>query len=275
MGLGDAAVVDIRPLLPGERRALVDLLAELSPEEWQTPTACPGWTVKDVALHLLDDELGWLSRGRDGDLSGLIDDTIDYRDFVGQLAAKNQRWVDGAAGLSPQVIIDLLTWSGAQVDAYFAEADLHAARRVIWAGPEATPQWFDLARDFTERWVHQQQIRDAVGQPGLTDDALLGAVLRTFLWALPHHYRDIVAAEGTTLVVWITGPGGGAWSLVRHAEGWELSEEEPDRRDAEVALSSDAAWRLLTGAAVANTAVELRGDLTVAGPFMSARSIIV
>ena len=165
MGLGDAAVVDVRPLLPGERQALVELLSGLTPEQWQTPTACPGWTVKDVALHLLDDELGWLSRGRDGDLSGLIDDTIDYREFVEQLAAKNQRWVDGAAGLSPRVLVELLVWSGAQVDAYFADADLGAERRVIWAGPEPTPPWFDLARDLTERWVHHQQIRDALGRP--------------------------------------------------------------------------------------------------------------
>ena len=49
--------------------------ASSRPSEWQTTTACPGWTVKDIALHLLDDELAWLSRGRDGDLSGLIDDT--------------------------------------------------------------------------------------------------------------------------------------------------------------------------------------------------------
>ncbi len=108
MGPGDAAVLDVRPLLPRERRALVELLTSLSPPEWLTPTACPGWTVKDVALHLLDDELGWLSRGRDGDLSGLIDDRIDYREFVEQLAAKNQRWIDGATGLSPRVITELL-----------------------------------------------------------------------------------------------------------------------------------------------------------------------
>ncbi len=37
----------------------------------------------------------------------------------------------------------------------------------------------------------------------------------------------------------------------------------------------DVAWRLLTGADVADTAVELRGELTIAGPFLSARSIIV
>src|SRR5690242_2990921 len=34
------------------RRAIVDLLAGLAPGEWETPSLCPGWTVKDVAAHL-------------------------------------------------------------------------------------------------------------------------------------------------------------------------------------------------------------------------------
>lgn len=276
MSLRDAAVLDVRPLLPGERDALVTLLGELSTEDWETPTACGGWSVADVARHLLDDDLGWLSRGRDGDLSGQLDESGDYRSFVRSLDEKNQRWVDGTRGLSPRVVTDLLRWSGEEFQRHVDGLDLDEPSSVIWSGPDPAPRWFDLARDFTERWVHHQQIRDAVGRPGLTDDEHLGAVLRTFLWALPHHYRDVAAPAGTTLVIWITGPGGGAWSLVCSGAGpWDLDEGEPDRRDAEVALTSDAAWRLLTGAEIADEAVELRGRLDLARPFLTARSIIV
>ena len=123
--------------------------------------------------------------------------------------------------------------------------------------------------------MHHQQIRDAVGRPWL-DDTHTGAVLRTFLWALPHHYRDVPASEGSTVAIWITGPGGGAWALVRVDDtAWDLSEGEPDRRDAEVALTSDAAWRALSGGAVPEDAVELRGALHLAHPFRSARAVIV
>jgi uncharacterized protein (TIGR03083 family) len=34
------------------RRAVIDLLTGLTPGEWDTPSLCPGWTVKDVAAHL-------------------------------------------------------------------------------------------------------------------------------------------------------------------------------------------------------------------------------
>lgn len=37
-----------------ERRRLVDDLADLTAAQWQTPSLCPGWTVHDVAAHLLD-----------------------------------------------------------------------------------------------------------------------------------------------------------------------------------------------------------------------------
>jgi uncharacterized protein (TIGR03083 family) len=35
-----------------QRRAIAELLAELSPGEWDRPTLCAGWRVRDVATHL-------------------------------------------------------------------------------------------------------------------------------------------------------------------------------------------------------------------------------
>ncbi len=58
--------IETLPLYPGERAALLELLGDLSPADWEAPTVCPGWSVKDVALHLLGDDIGRLSWGRDG-----------------------------------------------------------------------------------------------------------------------------------------------------------------------------------------------------------------
>ncbi len=63
------------------------------------PSAAPHWTVKDLVLHLLDDDLGWISRGRDGDRSGLLP-MDDHESFVAALAAKNEQRIYGAQGLS-------------------------------------------------------------------------------------------------------------------------------------------------------------------------------
>jgi hypothetical protein len=35
-----------------ERRALIEYLETLTPEQWATPSLCQGWRVQDVAAHL-------------------------------------------------------------------------------------------------------------------------------------------------------------------------------------------------------------------------------
>ncbi|CAM5346093.1 maleylpyruvate isomerase family mycothiol-dependent enzyme [Streptomyces californicus] len=44
-------------MVHAERAALVEDLARLEPEQWDTPSLCAGWTVHDVAAHLVDTAL--------------------------------------------------------------------------------------------------------------------------------------------------------------------------------------------------------------------------
>src|SRR5438445_8929800 len=67
---------------------------------------------------------------------------------------------------------------------------LALATPVSWAGPAPAPVWLDVAREYTERWHHQQHIRDAIGQPGQTDHRFLHPVLATFAYALPVALQD-------------------------------------------------------------------------------------
>ena len=43
----------VTDLFPEVLGSLVDLLSGLSAEDWNKPTACPRWSVKDIATHLL------------------------------------------------------------------------------------------------------------------------------------------------------------------------------------------------------------------------------
>jgi uncharacterized protein (TIGR03083 family) len=47
-------MTDVWELVHRERRALVDDLEGLTPEQWEVPSLCGGWTVHDVAAHLVD-----------------------------------------------------------------------------------------------------------------------------------------------------------------------------------------------------------------------------
>jgi len=272
MELWQAPVDDVRPLLVEDRAELLDLLTALSADEWLHPTAAPDWTVKDIALHLLDDDLGWLSRGRDGDLTSLLD-MSDYETFVAALSAKNQRWVDGARGLSQQVVIDLLRWTGQQMDTYYATIDLLDEGRVGWASDGTVPQWFDIAQDLTERWVHQVQIREAVGRVDGYTDKYLSAVLRTFVWAMPYQYRVIAPAD---TVVHVDLSAGGTWMLTSDGNGrWQLSPGTVGEPSAHVWCSDDAGWRWLTGAEIPADGMRTEGPVDLVAPLLAARSIIV
>lgn len=46
-------MTDVWPLVHAERHALIADLEGLSDEQWRTPSLCPGWTVHDVAAHLV------------------------------------------------------------------------------------------------------------------------------------------------------------------------------------------------------------------------------
>jgi uncharacterized protein (TIGR03083 family) len=248
--------------MPEVLAALLEVLRGLSAEAWQRPTACRGWSVKDVALHLLGGELGNLSRRRDRHKQGGA--TVEWAELVAFINRHNAQWVEAARGISPRLLIDLLAYTGEQMDAYFSGLDPHTLDGpVSWAGPEPAPVWLDVAREYTERWHHQQHIRDAAARPGLKEARYLGPVLATFARAMPRALRDVDADPGTALTLTVTGAAGGRWSAVREPGRWTLWDGAPPRPAAEVIVAEDPAWRLFTrglDSAEARARVAIRGD---------------
>jgi Mycothiol maleylpyruvate isomerase N-terminal domain len=272
MRLSEVPVVDVRGSLTAQRGRLLSLLTSLSGAQWALPTAAPEWSVKDIALHLLDVDLSWLARDRDGDRTGIIPVPPGHEEFVRGLARRNQQWVEGSRILSPQLITGLLGWSGEQLDAHLRTLDLTSPSSVYWAGD--VPLWFDLAREFTERWVHYRQIREAALPDGRDQppDEYLPLVLWTFVWGFPHQYRA-PAPAGTTIAVEVSGLG--EWTLTRTAAGWSLEERRAAAPAAGLRMTGEAAWRLLTGARYDPRQVQLSGDPALAEPLLRVRGIIV
>jgi uncharacterized protein (TIGR03083 family) len=232
-------------LFPEILDALLELLASLSPEDWHRPTACAGWTVKDVALHLLGGEIGNLSRRRDGHT--ISADIGGWEELVRFVNDWNQGWVHSARRTSPRLVIDLLRLTGAQMNDYFRSLDPYATGGPVhWVGPHPAPVWLDLAREYTERWHHQQHIRDAAGRPGLKQPRFFAPVLRAFAWALPRALQDTDAAGSACVTLTITGESGGRWSAMHEAGAWRLYEGAPERPQAEAVMDEDVAWRLFT-----------------------------
>ncbi|GAA0585006.1 maleylpyruvate isomerase family mycothiol-dependent enzyme [Actinomadura livida] len=264
--------IDVRPLFAGQQAAFIDLLRGFG-DEWARPTVCPGWTVKDIAAHVLGDHVGRLSMLRDGYLALRPRDGEAFPVFLDRI---NDEWVTAARRISPSLLVELLSSVGDQVVQFWEGADLDAmGGSVSWAGPESHPVWLDAARDFSEYWTHHQQICDALGLPGLTGPDYLGPVLDTFMRGLPHTLRDVPAEEGTVLQVVITAFGG--WTCTRGPGRWALRRETRAGPSALLELDADTAWRLCTRGIVPARAAEharIEGDRALAEAALEIVSII-
>lgn len=242
------APIHIAHLLPQIDGLLISFLKSLSPEDWKLQSLAPKWKVKDVALHLLDGNLRALSMLRDnhfglpGPASGAYEDMVQY---LNQL---NADWIQATRRLSPRIIVDLLESSGKEYCDYIQSLDpeMKATFTVDWAGEAGTKNWFHIAREYTEKWHHQQQIRLAVGK----EDELLKhqwyfPYLDTSIRALPHHYRSVSAEEGTIIKFVFQGEKDKTWFLCKDVQ-WKLGLESQNDVNCEVLIKDEDAWKIFT-----------------------------
>ncbi len=264
-------------LFPGLHAGLVELLSGLDAAAWEQPIRFSTWTVRDVALHLLGGELGNLSRRRDvyTPTAKRFESASELVAFINEL---NGQWLVGARRISPRLLCDLLAFAAPQLIAYFQSLDpLALGQPVSWTGSAPAPIWLDIAREYTERWYHQQQIRDAVGIPGFKQPMYFAPVLATFVHALPRTFQSVPSPDGTVVALVLTGDSGGNWCTVKEQPGWKLYTGTIPAPDAQVTLDQDLAWRLFTKGVRREEALAhavLAGDEALALTVFDAVSII-
>jgi uncharacterized protein (TIGR03083 family) len=271
----DAAPL-FRPLLD----ELLVLLRALTPADWERPTVAGAWRVRDVAAHLLDGDLRKLSVHRDGHAPPMDGPIASDRDLARFVDGLNALGVAYGARLSARVLVELLAASGASVADLVESLDPHAPAifGVSWAGERASANWMDTGREYTERWHHQMQIRDAVGASRLLAPRWLEPLLDFSVRALPPAYDACTAPTGTTVTLAVHGEISGEWSVVREPLAWRLRRGRPDAPDAVVHVAADDVWRLLYNALSADAVrqrVHVEGAAELAAPLLRARSVIL
>jgi uncharacterized protein (TIGR03083 family) len=252
-------------LFPELESKLLDLLRSLTVQEWEAQTVAPAWKVRDVAAHLLDTQLRKLSMGRDKYASPPPPIIRSNDDLVGYINRLNREGVEMYRRLSSRVLISMMELVSQQTAEYVQSLDpmAEATIGVSWAGEDKSTNWFDTAREFTERWHHQQQIRLATSRPGIMTPELYHPVLDCFMRALPFAYRDVSGASGTYVRFNISGECGGSWFLYREGHRWQLVESPPGTQASEITIPQDIAWRIFTKGIDRKTAeaqVDVRGD---------------
>lgn len=263
-------------LFPKLSSRLSELLRGLTSQQWSAP-AVKHWSVKDVVAHLLDTSLRRLSIGRDHHWGESFNGNTpaDFKAFLHKL---NHDWVAAMRRVSPRVLCELVEQSEFEVANYFAGLDPYGSApfAVSWAGEERSENWFDIAREFTERWHHQQQIRDAVGETSILTEELYVPVLDTFVRALPISYKSMKSERGTSVSFEVNGEVCAEWVLVFEDMGWKLMKGAAENPSCRVSMQAEVAWKLFTNGLTIDQAkqkLKVTGETKLANPCFSVRAI--
>lgn len=228
---------------------LIRFLDDLSPEDWHKPTLAGDWKVKDIALHLLDGNMRTISMFRDGYFVPPDIPIHTYQELVSYLNRLNAEWLKATQRLSTRVIIDLLKSSGAKYYECLRHLDpkATAAFSVAWAGETESQNWFHIAREYTEKWHHQQQMRLAIGSENvLLKERWYQAYIDTSVRALPYHYKPISGSDGDVIKFTFRGTIDKTWYLQWTENQWSLLLKTTETPTAEVIINDDIAWRIFT-----------------------------
>jgi hypothetical protein len=278
----DDGMIITAPLFAELHAQLVDLLHGLQPEDWDRQTSAGSWQVRDVVAHMLDGDLRRISADRDGHAPPPPAAQLrGYDDLVAWLNALNAEWVASARRISPRLLVELLQVTGPIV-ARIMQAHapyVTATFPVAWAGQGASPMWLDVGREFTERWHHQDQVREAVGAPPLDAPHILGPVIDVSLHALPHAFDPLDFAPGTAVEIETHGSATRLRWVVRGRATWRVEHTPPQAPPAcRVAADALVLARLLLSRlspTAASTLIRIEGDTRLARPLVAARAVMV
>ena len=196
-------VADLR----AESEALDALVADLSPEQWATPTPAPRWTIAHQIGHLLwTDRLALTS----------ITDEAGFTAIVAAAQPKMDTFVDdGADELAAQPPERLLAdWRRTRRDLHAALPTVADGRKLLWFGPPMGAASMATAR-LMETWAHGLDVADALGvavvpTARLRSIAHLGVRTRDFAFTVhgltppAEPFRiELTAPDGTE---WVWGP---------------------------------------------------------------------
>ncbi len=273
-------MIDVLPIFPILNEELLNVLKSLNAKDWERKTVCPKWNIKDIVAHLLDTNLRRLTIGRDA--YNLRDDKqfASYEEVVIFLNNLNADWVIAMRRLSPVILIEMIEKYQNDLIEYFQELNPFdtALFPVLWAGKDCSENWFDIAREYSERWLHQQQIRQALNDQTLLQSKFYHPFLEISMQALPHFYKNIEANNGDTLKVEIVGEAGGIWCIVKKDDEWIFTQENEINPKSLIYIDQQIAWLLFSGGINpmdASQYYQIHGDVNLASQVLKMKSVMM
>jgi uncharacterized protein (TIGR03083 family) len=247
-------------------RSLDDLCSSLTPEEWKLETECPGWSVQDNLSHIIGTESTILGRPVPSHDPG---DKPWVRNPIG---AGNEVQVDYRRSWPPsKVLEEFRDVSGERVKAIRAMSDEDLA------GDSWTPIGQGTVADLLairvmDCWVHEQDIRRAVGKPGSLDGPVAEHAFGRHSMALPFVVgKKVGAPDGTTVIFEITGPAGGVVGIGVEGKRANRLDAVPDSPDVKLIMDLQTFNRLCCGR---GDPADVTGEVKIDGDEALGRKIL-
>jgi uncharacterized protein (TIGR03084 family) len=232
---------DLLDALARQHADLWELVRDRNEDEWHEPSACPGWDVSDVVLHMAQtDELAVSSIEQRFDVTALSleargDGTVD--DAAGDAVARDR----GAPGVEVGA-----RWDRAASELRARLADADPSARVKWVTNTLSTRTLAATR-LAECWIHTGDVACAYGAEPAADDRLehiARLAWRTVPYAFARSGRELHGSVAFDLVApsgadWVFGIPGSSDTVVR-GPALELCLVAAQRRTAgETSLHAD------------------------------------
>jgi uncharacterized protein (TIGR03083 family) len=191
------------PALAETWRSIDALCRDLDDLEWDTPTDCPGWTVKDQVSHMI---------GTESMLAGRPMPSVDPTRFThirNAIGETNEAWIDERRSRRPAAILEeFRSITSIRLDT------LSTSEQAAFDEPSPTPAGDDTYGRFMQIrvmdcWVHEQDIREATGRPGHREGLAVEVSLDEIVLALGYVVgKQAAAPDGSSVRFDLTGASG-------------------------------------------------------------------
>lgn len=246
----------------------------LTDGEWERPTECPGWTVRDQLSHLIGIERTLLGEEAP-QFEGHMPDHV--RNPIGE---RNEAWVGARRRLPGQAVLaELREVTGRRL----AELRAMPAERfevVGWSpvGPVPYREFMDVR--VLDSWAHEQDVRRALGRPGGRGGGGESTTLRRSAGAMGYVVGKKVGAPDGTSVVWeITGLLPRTVAVTVEGGRGQMTDRAPEHATVRLVLDAEAFWRLGLGRVAGDQlepgSVEVYGDRELGHRVLGAMAFMI
>lgn len=241
-------------------RSIDALCANLTDEQWNTPTDCPNWSVQDQLSHLCAGEHGLLGRPP-------VEHTPrDLSHVKNEMGERNEANVDYRRSKSgPEVLAEFRELTAERLNVLRALSDDDFAAETMTPIGPGTMQGLIEIRTF-DAWTHEQDMRGALNQPGHLEGPVAELSIGRCASAMPFVVgRKAQAPDGSTVVFEVTGAAGQTISVAVEDKRAKMLEAPPADPTVRLVMDVETFTRLGCGrwepeASLEAGKVQIEGD---------------